>query len=112
MKRPISLIMIAVVFLLLGSFLAWNLLATVITQHFLPLFDLSGLLLLLVGNGLLRLQRKWRICALALNILFAIGLIIIVVSKIIPNRMVIFIDTHDLMAQDYSAFFAVIIAVY
>lgn len=114
MKRPISLITVAIIFLLSGSFLTWNLLSTVITQHFLPLFELSGLLLLLVGNGLLHLRSRWRVCALALIALCAVGLFMAIVSTILePNKMVVFVDNHILLrATERSAFSTTILVVY
>ena len=113
MKRPISLIIIAVIFLLSGSFLTWNALSIVIKQHFLPLFELSGLLLLLVGSGLLRLKRGWRICALALIALCVVGLSIVVVSTIVePNKMATFVGTHALGASEHPALFITISVVY
>ena len=112
MKRPFSLRIVAFIFLLSGVFIILNLLSTLITLHFLPLYDLVGLLFLLVGNGLLCLRNMWRVCALALNALFAIGLIIIVLSMIIPNKIVVFTNTHDLKLQEHYALFAITIAIY
>lgn len=105
-KRPVPLIVVICIFILLGSFLTLNMLSTVIEQHFLPLFELSGLLLLLIGDGLLHFKRGWRICALALIAVCALELAAMALGGTIESKTTaLLIGTRVFRVSEYPMLF-------
>ena len=69
MKRPISLILVAALFLLVGVGAIWQMVTQTSSGH---VFINPLALIILVGIGLLRLSSFWRLCALVCVLLLFI----------------------------------------
>lgn len=75
MKRPLSLLLVAVIFILAGLGALWEM----VSALFGSAVDINfGVLALFAGIGLLRLRPRWRICALVFVwFLFAVVLFLV-----------------------------------
>jgi len=70
MKRPLSLVIVAVLFILAGVAAAWDVVSSLF--HSRVSFNFC-VLMLFAGIGLLRFKRGWRTCALAFVWVFFAG---------------------------------------
>jgi hypothetical protein len=104
-KRPMSLIVVTLLFILAGCYYILDALSVAITQHAFSIIDLPGILLPLVGSGLLRLRPAWRKCALTIIILVTIGLVINIIFLVIdPMKLGIHVGIRALRTSGDLAY--------
>lgn len=97
-KRPLSLVLIATLFILAGVFYVLRALSTMSNRHSLPLIDLTSLALPIIGIGLLLLRQFFRVCALICTGLFGLALIGCTVL-VITGHTYIYVDVGSVELQ-------------